>query len=53
MVDIRRQNMFSKLTLFYNDNPLCLVRGEGQYIFDEEGRRWVPEIPALSQLSAW
>lgn len=51
MVDIRRQNMFSKLTLFYNDNPLCLVRGEGQYIFDEEGRRWVPEMPALSHNS--
>lgn len=41
MVDIRRHNMFSKLTLFYNDNPLCLVRGEGQFVFDEAGRRYL------------
>jgi 4-aminobutyrate aminotransferase-like enzyme len=63
MEAVRRQNMFSKLTLFYAGDheadatgkgqggggsssrggrgPMCLVRGEGQYVYDEEGRRYL------------
>lgn len=50
---VRAENMFSKLTLFYqdghgnhsneagekDDRALCLLRGEGQYVFDEAGKR--------------
>jgi len=50
---VRAENMFSRLTLFYqdghsnssdegrdkDDRALCLLRGEGQYIFDEAGKR--------------
>lgn len=54
---VRAENMFSKLTLFYQDGngagsgdknggeggkedrALCLIRGEGQYVFDETGKR--------------
>ena len=50
---VRAEHMFSKLTLFYQDGSggggggkdgegdraLCLIRGEGQYVFDEAGKR--------------
>lgn len=50
---VRAEHMFSKLTLFYQDGKdekdggeggradraLCLIRGEGQYVFDEAGKR--------------
>lgn len=52
---VRAENMFSRLTLFYqdghsnssdegrdkDDRALCLLRGEGQYIFDEAGKRYL------------
>lgn len=56
MEAVRACHMFSKLTLFYADDkthapdnddanaargPLCLVRGEGQYIYDDRGRKYL------------
>ena len=27
--------------MFYPDDPLMIVRGEGQYLFDEQGRKYL------------
>jgi adenosylmethionine-8-amino-7-oxononanoate aminotransferase len=36
---MRRQHMSPNLTLFNAADPLCIVRGEGCYIFDHTGKR--------------
>jgi 4-aminobutyrate aminotransferase-like enzyme len=40
IVDIRRDHLGRNLTLAYQ-KPLKIVRGQGQYLFDEGGRRYL------------
>jgi alanine-glyoxylate transaminase/(R)-3-amino-2-methylpropionate-pyruvate transaminase len=43
LIDSRRRHLSPSLgtTSIYPDNPLLLVRGEGAYVFDENGKRYV------------
>lgn len=40
-VKLRRKHVPSCVELFFKDEPLKIVRGQGQYMFDDEGNKYL------------
>ncbi|XP_037955817.1 alanine--glyoxylate aminotransferase 2-like [Teleopsis dalmanni] len=40
-IKLRNKHIGQACQLFYRSDPLKIVRGQGQYMFDEEGTRYL------------
>ncbi|XP_038940911.1 5-phosphohydroxy-L-lysine phospho-lyase isoform X2 [Rattus norvegicus] len=40
-LDLRRRLLSSSCRLFFPENPVKIIRGQGQYLYDEQGREYL------------